>query len=141
MNFGGVNYFAIPIAAFASFLAGGIWYGALSKPWLDAAGMTPEKIREAHRGQVIPWAFVIAVIAQLLMALVLAGVMGHLGPGQVTLHNGLICGGLAWLGFVITTLSTNHAFQEQPAKLTLIDGLHWLLVLLIQGAVIGIIGV
>ncbi len=141
MDFAGINYLAVPLAAFVSFVCGGIWYGALAKPWMSATGLSADKIKESNRGQTIPWAFVIAVVGQLVMAFFLAGLIGHLGRGQVTIHNGIISGGIVWPGFVVTTLATNHAFQERSFKLTLIDGGHWLIVLIVQGAVIGWIGV
>ena len=46
-----------------------------------------------------------------------------------------------WLGFVITTMAVNNAFRGAKPALTLIDGGHWLGVLLLQGAVIGWLGV
>lgn len=69
----------------------------------------------------------------------MAGVIGHMG--QVTIRNGVLSGFWMWLGFVITTLTVNHGFGGQKPKLTLIDGGHWLGVLLVQGAVIGALGV
>ncbi len=75
------------------------------------------------------------------MAWMLAGVIGHLGPGEVNLHNGVISAAFVWFGFVITTLAVNNAFQGAKRSLTLIDGGHWLGVLLLQGAVIGLMGV
>jgi len=83
----------------------------------------------------------VAAVAQLVMAYVLAGLIGHLGPGQVTVWNGMVSGFFIWLGFVLTTLVVNHSFQGQAGMLTVVDGGHWLGVLLIQGAVIGLIGV
>ena len=65
----------------------------------------------------------------------------HLGSGQVTIYNGIISGAFVWLGFVATTLVTNHGFQMKLGRLTLIDGGHWLGVLLIQGAILGAMGV
>ena len=53
---------------------------------------------------------------------------------------GLLTGGFVWLGFVVTVLATNYGYQQMKPSLTLIDGLHWLGVLLIQGAVIGAMG-
>lgn len=141
MDFAGLNYLAVPLAAFASFMFGGIWYGALSKPWLAAVGLTAEKIKESQKGQTIPWPFVVAVVGQLIMAYVLAGLIGHLGQGQVTIKNGIISAAFVWFGFVVTALTTNYAFQGRSLSLTLIDGAHWLGVLLIQGAIIGWIGV
>ena len=140
MAFAGVNYLAIVLAAVASFLFGGIWYGLLSKHWLAAVGKTVEQIKgPGAPSPVVP--FAITILAQLIMAWVLAGVIGHLGPGQVTLRNGLISAGFVWLGFVMTTLAVNHAFQGAKRELTLIDGGHWLGVLLIQGLIIGAMGV
>jgi hypothetical protein len=139
MAFAGVNYLAIALAAAAAFVFGGVWYGSLSKPWMAALGKTEQDIKAS--GTPMAVLFVVTFVAQLVMAWVLAGIIGHLGVGQVTLHNGLISGSLAWLGFVATTLVVNHGFQGAKPALTVIDGGHWLGVLLIQGAVIGWMGV
>jgi hypothetical protein len=139
MAFAGMNYWAVLAAAAASFLFGGVWYGVLGKQWMAALGKTEAEIKSA--GRPLPMLFLITIIAQLVMAWVLAGVIGHLGKGQVTLRNGIISGAFVWLGFVITTLVVNHGYQGTKRKLTLIDGAHWLGVLLIQGAIIGWFGV
>ena len=136
MQFAGVNYFAIVVAAVVSFMFGWLWYGVLlSRQWMDALGKSEEEIK--GDGTPSPTPFVIAFLAQLVMAWVLAGIVGHLGPGEVTLRNGLISAALVWLGFVITTLTVNNAFQGGRHALTLIDGGHWLAVLLLQGAILG----
>jgi Protein of unknown function (DUF1761) len=139
MAFAGVNYLAIALAAAAAFVFGGVWYGILSKPWMAAVGKTEQDIKAS--GTPMAVLFVVTFVAQLVMAWALAGIIGHLGVGQVTLRNGLITGALAWLGFVATTLVVNHGFQGAKPALTVIDGGHWLGVLLIQGAIIGWMGV
>jgi hypothetical protein len=53
----------------------------------------------------------------------------------------MITGLFLWVGFVITTMAVNHAFQGAKPMLTLIDGGHWLGVLLLQGLMLGWIGV
>ena len=73
------------------------------------------------------------------MAWVLAGVIGHMGA--VTIRSGLISAGFVWFGFVVTTLAVNYAFSGRKPTLIVIDGGHWLGVLLIMGAVIGAFGV
>ena len=138
MAFAGLNYTAVVLAAIASFIFGGIWYGAFAEQWMAAANVRPESLRE---GRAAAAPYIVAFIAQLVMAYVLAGMIGHLGQGQVTLRNGLIAGAFIWGGFVITALLVNHAFQGARRTLTLIDGGHWLGVLLIQGAIIGWMGV
>lgn len=139
MAFAGYNSIAIILAAVAGFMVGAVWYGALGRQWMAALGKTESDLRGEGGPSPIP--FVISFVSLLVMAFVLAGIIGHLGQGQVTLRNGLISALLCWLGFVITTMATNHAFQRSRSALTLIDGLHWLLVLLVQGAVIGWMGV
>ncbi len=139
MAFAGVSYLAVLAAAVASFLFGGVWYGALSKAWLGALGKSDGELKSATLP--LPALLLLTIAAQLVMAWVLAGIIGHLGPGRVTLSNGLMAGALCWLGFVATSLSINHGYQGARGLLTLIDGGHWLGVLLIQGAVIGAMGV
>jgi len=129
----------IVIAAVLSFAWGAASYGVLSKPWMKAARITPTP---GQSGMMPGQALLInSIVCELIMAWVLAGIIGHLGPGEVTFSNGVVSAVLAWLGFVITTLSVNHAFQGAKRALTLIDGGHWLGVLLLQGAVIGLMGV
>jgi ABC-type transport system involved in cytochrome c biogenesis permease subunit len=81
---------------------------------------------------------IIAFVAQLVMALMLAGLMGHIGAPSVMI--GVISGALVWLGFVITTITVNNAFQKRNVSLTVIDGGHWLAVLALQGVVLGLVG-
>ena len=145
MSFAGINYVAIVIAAVAAWLAGAAWYGALAKPWVAAQGKTMEEFKAAqaakHGGPAGYAPFVIAFVAEVVMAWALAGMVGHLGPGQVTLRNGVISAVFLWLGFVVTTLGVNYAFGGRGIKLAAIDAGHWLVVLLVEGAVIGAMGV
>ena len=136
MTFTGVNYIAVMIAALAGFGLGAVWYMVLAKPWMHAVGKI-EADRPQGSAQVV--LFAIAIVALFIMALMLAGVMGHLG--DITIRGGVISGFFVWLGFVITTMGVNHAFAGAKPMLTLIDGGYWLAVLLIQGAVIGAFGV
>lgn len=136
----GLNVWGVLLAAAASFLFGGVWYGALSQAWMKAAGLSEEQVKGPRGPTLAP--FVITIIAQILMAWVLAGLLLHLTKAGLpaTLRNGLISGFLMWLGFIATTLVVNHQFQMQKPMLTLIDLGHWLGVLLIQGAILGHFG-
>jgi hypothetical protein len=135
MSFAGVNYVAVIIATLAGFGLGAVWYMILSKPWMRAVGKT-EADRPQGSANALP--FAISILALFIMALMLAGLMGHLG--DVTVRGGVISGFFVWLGFVITSMGVNHTFAGAKPMLTLIDGGYWLAVLLIQGAVIGAFG-
>ena len=96
----------------------------------DALVMTRRGLTEAWRRP-----------ALLVMAFVLAGSIGHLGPGNVTVKNGIISGLILWAGFVVTTVFVNNAYPGRKYMLSVLDSIHWLGVLVIQGAVIGAMGV
>ena len=139
MAFAGINYLAVLVATVAGFAFGAAYYMTLSRPWLAAMGKTREELAAAGKRSPVP--LIVSIVALLIMAWVLAGGIGHLGPGQVTLRNGVISGLFMWLGFVITTLAVNYSFCQRRPMLTIIDGIHWLGVLVIQGAIIGAMGV
>jgi hypothetical protein len=133
MAFAGMNYLAILVAAVAAYVFGAAYYMTLSKQWLAAVGLTQPNRSAAP--------FIISFIALLVMAFVLAGSIGHLGPGNVSVKNGIISGIIVWAGFVATTVVVNNAYPGRKIMLSIIDGIHWLGVLVIQGAVIGAMGV
>lgn len=136
MTFAGINYLAVAVAAVAGFAFGAAYYTTLGNRWLAALGKTREEIEAAPSK--VP--FLIAAVAQLVIAFMLAGIIGHLGETALTIRDGLITGLFVWIGFVLTTLSVNYAFQGATAMLAVIDSGHWLGVLLLQGLVIGWIG-
>ena len=136
MQFAGMNYLAILVAAIVAFVIGAIYYSALSRPWMKAAKIDASGPKPAMAGLLVT-----SFVMELLLAFVTAGVIGHLGPGQVTLLNGVISGLFVWAGFILTTMTINHRYQGYGWDLTLIDGLHWLLVMIGIGATIGLFGV
>lgn len=98
------------------------------------------KAESAARRGVQAWLpFALAFLAELAMAWVLAGMVGHLGA--VTIRSAVISALFVWGGFVITTMLVNNAFSGRRLMLTAIDAGHWLLVLVLMGVVIGWIGV
>ena len=129
MAFAGMNYLAILVAAVAAFAWGAAYYMTLSKQWLAAVGRT-----EPNKS---PTPFILSFVSLLVMAFVLSGAIAHLGPGQVTIKNGIISGLILWAGFVVTTVFVNNAYPGRKYMLSIIDSIHWLGVLVIQGAVIG----
>jgi hypothetical protein len=139
MGSGALNYLAVFLAAVASFAFGATWYGALARPWMNARGLTAADADRAQAGMGNAVPYIIAFVAELIMAWMLAGVILHLTQGGLaaTARNGMISAAFLWLGFVATTLIVNHTFEGARLALTAIDGGHWLGVLLIQGAILG----
>ena len=51
MGLGSLNYLAVMAAAIASFVFGGVWYNAFSKQWMEAVGMSPERVTHVRTKQ------------------------------------------------------------------------------------------
>ena len=140
MTFAGINFLAVLIAAVVAWLASSVWYMSLGRIYQAALGKTPEQCKEEMKkpGAFLP--FIYAFIGNLVIAWMLAGVLGHLGP-QVTLKNGVITGAFLWFGFILTTMVVNFCFSGRDKRLLLIDLGNWLIVLAVMGAIIGAMGV
>jgi hypothetical protein len=142
MQFAGINHLAIFIAAVIGWLGGAVWYTVLARQWVAAQGLTVEQhkaILAAKTGVAKFAPFILAFVADFVMAWVLAGMVGHLGA--VTIRSAVISGLFAWAGFIATTISVNYAFGGRKVMLTVIDAGHWLLVVVLMGVVIGWMGV
>jgi hypothetical protein len=142
MQFANVNFLAIIVAAVAAWIFGAVYYGVLGKAWIAALGETTETLKAKNAGKsglakAAP--FILSFVAELGMAYVFYGLLGHIGA--YTVRAGIISGAFCWLGFILTTIAVNNAYPGRKVMLTVIDSGHWLGVLLIIGAIIGWMGV
>jgi len=128
-----VNWLAVIVATIAGFAVGAVWYTALGRQWMASIGKTRDQLN-ASAG---PYA--IGIVVEAVMAYFMALVTSNLF-GSVTIGAGLLAGVHMWLGFVMPPMILNHRYQNMPWSLTIIDGGHLLLVLLVQGLVIGLFG-
>ena len=114
-----MNLLAILVAALAGFAVGAVWYMALARPWMRAAGipMTPEG-RPDGNGSPLP--FALSGVAMILVAGMMAHVFARAGivePGA-----GLVSGLGVGLFFISPWIMINNAYAMRPFRLTLIDG-------------------
>ena len=79
MQFAGVNYMAVAAAAAGAFLFGFAYYMTLGKFWMVATGKSEEALKAG--GMAKP--MIITAICQLIMAFMLGGILGHLGPSRL----------------------------------------------------------
>ena len=124
---------AVLAATFVSYVVGSIWYLWLGKSWRQAVGWSEEG--PAYRPSTFE--LLVGLLAQLIMACALSGLLAHLGLTGV--RSALIAGFGIWLGFILPSLATNIIFQRRNKKLIWQDGLHWLLILTSQGVVLGLL--
>ena len=136
------NFFIMVGAAVAAWLFGAMYYGTLGKQWVAAQGSTMEEFKArqaANAGRLsAQMPFILAFVAQLIMAYVLYGLMKHVAhTNPLTVRIGLISGAFVWFGFMLTAIAVNNAFSGRKSLLTVIDAGHWLGVMLILGAFLG----
>ena len=130
-----VNYLSVVVAAIAGFIIGWIWYSALfGKAWMKLSGKSTKEIN-ASKKKGMAGAMIVAFIAQFIMAWVLAVFISATSASGWL--EGLGIGFWAWLGFVATIGLGIVLWEGKPMKLFWINSLHWLVVLLIMGSIIG----
>ena len=129
-----INWLGVIVGVVVAWGIGAGWYMAFATQWMTAIGKTRDQIDGKD-----PSPYIIGFACQLVMATVIAAIMPGLF-GARTPVNGLLTGGLMWLGFVITAMTLNHRYEGAPWSRTLIDGGYLLVALLVQGLVIGFFG-
>jgi hypothetical protein len=136
-----VNWLSVVIAAVAAWVFGGVYYTALSKPWLAAQGKTLEQCKAEQAGKAgaakaAP--FILVFVGEIIMAWAMYGVLFHMN--MFTVRAGAISGAALWLGFVLTTITGNYAFHGRKPMLIVLDSAAWLGALIIIGAIVGWFG-
>lgn len=135
----GASLLTILVATVAAWLFGAAWYGILGKQWMAAANLSEEKIK-GPSGRPSPVPFILSFILEFVMAYVLAVLFLHITGEGLALGTALSAAFFVWLGFIATTLTINHRYGMQKWSLTVIDGGHWLGVLLVMAAVMTVMG-
>ena len=125
---------AILAAGVAGWLFGAIWYTALGKVWQRALGLNPDDCKD-KKMPLLP--MVASFAAALVMSAVLYQLLTNLGVLGV--WPSMVAGFTVGVGFVLTTILVNNMFQQRRYMLTVIDGSHWVLALMIEAAVISLL--
>jgi hypothetical protein len=129
-----MNWVAIPVAAFAGFVIGGLWYGPLfGKAWMKERHLTDADLTRGNMVLIYGTTFLLSVVS----AFFLGHLLAHFAPdAQRTM---MLATGIA-LGFIIPALGINYLFSRMSLKLFLIDAGYWLIFYAAMGAVFLILG-
>ena len=122
----------IALAGIAAWLFGAVWYTSLGKPWQRALGHNPDDCKD-KKMPLTP--LFVCLVAEWVMAAVLYQTLDHLGV--MGAFAGAVAGLTLGVGFLLTSTVVNNLFQQRKAMLTVIDGAHWVIIVAIEGAVIG----
>lgn len=134
INFSELNWLAVFVAAFATFMLGGLWYTALfGKLWQRWNNYSDDQLKQMQANRPPPVFFATMLACYFVVALVL-GVM-------VVKFNiiGALDGGLFGFGIWILVAAvgiTNHIASDKPMKAFAICGGYQLLYLVMCGAIL-----
>ncbi len=131
-----VNWLAIILATASSMVVGSIWY---AKPVFGSAWAKIVKLDDKKMQAGATKAIGVTVVVSFITAYVLAHViyLSHSFFGNSYLQDALTTAFWLWLGLVAARFITHDAFEQRPAKLTLMNVSHELVTLLVMALIIG----
>jgi hypothetical protein len=132
MNKGGINIWAVLVAAVVYWLLGAAWFTILRDPWLASVGKTMEQLQGAVNAGV---AYGVALVSNLIIAYVLGWVVVRTG-GQTAVR-GITVGALLWVGLVGTTIGTAFIFEGRSLEGFVLTAGYPLVGMLLMGAIVG----
>ena len=156
-----INFKAIFVAAFSSFLVGLIWYNpkVFGTIWMNETGMTEEKARQSSMLKVFGLTFVFSFMLAFIMPTFVIHQFGALGmvggPSEVekampsylaflsdygnvfrTFKHGALHGSMIGLFVALPVIATNCLFEQKTFKYAAITSGYWIIVMTIMGAII-----
>jgi hypothetical protein len=156
-----INFKAIFVAAFSSFVVGLIWYNpkVFGTIWMNETGMTEEKARQSSMLKVFGLTFVFSFMLAFIMPTFVIHQFGALGmvggPSEVekampsylaflsdygnvfrTFKHGALHGSMIGLFVALPVIATNCLFEQKSFKYAAITSGYWIIVMTILGAII-----
>lgn len=128
-----INFVAVLVAAAINMGVGALWYSPalFGKVWAKLIGKKMEEMGE-NAGP----SYTIAALGALLQSYILAHFVQYAAADTAT--EGMVTGFWLWLGFVAVVTAVNAVFEGRPWKLWKINAGYFLVVLLINGALLAI---
>lgn len=131
MQYIAINAAPILLAALAGFAVSLLYAAAVKRAGRGGTGGVRGAVGLA----------VVAFVAQGWLACILAGalILAPRGAGAWTMALGSAV--VIWIGFVLPSVFVSLRFRGSPVAAALLDGLLWLAVMLVQAAVLQLVGV
>ena len=130
-----INYWAVLVAAIASFVIGWIWHGPLfGRQWMKLSGMTPQKMKSMKMSPARSMTF--GFIAMLVTAYVLAHFVDMLSV--TTLGGAAQFAFWAWLGLVAPVQIGVWLWEGKPFNLFLLSTAYQLVVLIVMTGIVAV---
>lgn len=136
-----VNYLAVLLAALSTMAVGSIWYApkVFGETWAKFTGV--DLGRTPKSGEMV-WLFGSTFVASLVTAYILAyvAILTNQFLQNNFLQDALTTAFWLWLGFIAARFYVHDAFEGRRKKLTVLNGAHELVTVLVMALVIGLMG-
>lgn len=134
LDFAEINWLAVLVAAFATFMLGGLWYTALfGKVWQRLNGYTDDQLKQMKVKRPPPVFFGTMIACYLVIALVLGVIVATFNI--VGVADGIMLGVLLW--FIVAAVGiTGQIASDKPMSAWAIDATYQLTYFLMSGAII-----
>ena len=133
MNFAEViqnlNWLAVIVAAFSTFIIGGIWYSTFEKSWMKANSFTNEDLKKRKMPLVFGLSFLFAFLMSINLAMFI---------GKEDVAFGTIAGFMTGFGWVAFGIAIIALFENRSLKYVLINGGYMVVSFTVMGAILGI---
>jgi hypothetical protein len=135
MDFSTINYASVVLAALAAYVVGVVYYAVVGGVVARGDG------RSGGVGSQV-----VIFVAELVLALILFVVLNDITfagsfSDDFDHKSGIAWALILWAGLVAMPLVVSHRRQGAGWVLTVVDAIHWLIVLVVMGAIIGWFGV
>ena len=133
-----ISLAGVLLAVFTSMVIGSVWYSkaAFGKTWMKLVGLTDEKMKEAS---VLPMLFMVfRAVSTAFVLSSLAFVYNSFFQNGF-LNDSLMVG--FWVSLIlIPTMVMHDLFEGRRKKISLINGLHEFVTIMVMALVIGLVG-
>jgi hypothetical protein len=132
MDMQAINWLAVLVAGISAFILGGIWYSPalFGNAWMKENNMSLDEVKKCNKGKIFGWAFILALIMSVNLAMFLADSKTDIVWGTTA---GVLAGIWVFAGIAITGL-----FEHKTARYIFINGGYQLIALGLMGAIIGV---
>ena len=130
-----MNWLAVIIAALANMVIGFLWYGnwAFGKSWVQLSGRT------MGQGEQQGPLYGLTIVGAIVQAIAMAWFAAQ--TGTVSGSAGALLGLFVGLGFIAPAMFADVLFAGRPPRLYAITAGYQVLAAVVQGAIIGFMGV
>ena len=132
-----LNIWAILVATLSTFVIGAAWYSPVlfGKAWMNAAGLSEEKVQQGNMAKIFGLAFIFELIMAFNLAMFLTG--SPEAAQQMTGGTGAFYGFLTGFGWIFFAMAVNSLYEQRSWKYICINGGYWTVAFTVMGFIIG----